>query len=522
MKNEVSMTHLHPSSAKRVLAVITAAVIFLTISILPCPANTFGGLSIGVLGGSLSVNAESEAAKDIWRTELGVSVTTYGVGGAGFSSEQGHTLQRQAQEAGVHDLYVLWASTNDYMNGRPCGNLTDCTRAGEDRPESQCGGINRCISILREKNPDCTIVLFTSLPFFGRQDGWDITAPAEGAAAANPSYPTLVKGKRKAKAQAMATPLNFAGFIEAQKACAKAAGVAVLDQFLLCGFDLESVPAYYLGDRLHMTRAGYRHVAPMQVEFLRQQLQNHLAQHPKTIVEGTPRIIAHRGWWQTEGSAQNSVRACELAASLGVWGCEFDVWMTSDSVLVVHHDAKTSTGLTIQSEPYHRLQDIRLANGECIPTLREVSECFRRTNPEMKLVFEVKPHNTPEQDREAARRCVEMMKEKGLLERTEFITFSKVAGETLIALAPKTPVYHLAGDLTPAELKSRGYAGLDYSLSVMKKHPEWAAEAHELGLGVNVWTVDDLEEMKRLYTDLHADFITTNIPDKGLRLFPKE
>ena len=35
--------------------------------------------------------------------------------------------------------------------------------------------------------------------------------------------------------------------------------------------------------------------------------------------------------------------------------------------------------------------------------------------------------------------------------------------------------------------------GLDYSLKVIKKHPEWVKQAHDLGLKVNVWTVNKEE-----------------------------
>ena len=76
------------------------------------------GKTIAVFGGSLSVNKESDAAKQLWANLLNAEVTTYGVGGAGFSSQQGYTLQQQVEDAGVYDVYVLWASTNDYTNSR--------------------------------------------------------------------------------------------------------------------------------------------------------------------------------------------------------------------------------------------------------------------------------------------------------------------------------------------------------------------------------------------------------------------
>ena len=56
-----------------------------------------------------------------------------------------------------------------------------------------------------------------------------------------------------------------------------------------------------------------------------------------------------------------------------------------------------------------------------------------------------------------------------------------------------------------------GATGLDYHMGVIKKHPEWIKEAHDLGLKVNVWTVDETEEMKWLI-EQKVDFITTNEP----------
>ena len=38
-------------------------------------------------------------------------------------------------------------------------------------------------------------------------------------------------------------------------------------------------------------------------------------------------------------------------------------------------------------------------------------------------------------------------------------------------------------------------------------------QAHELGLGVNVWTVDSEEDM-RYFIDLGVDFITTDYPER--------
>ena len=48
-------------------------------------------------------------------------------------------------------------------------------------------------------------------------------------------------------------------------------------------------------------------------------------------------IVAHRGYWNTEGSFENTISSLENAHKAGFYGSEFDINMTSDGVLVVCH-----------------------------------------------------------------------------------------------------------------------------------------------------------------------------------------
>ena len=85
------------------------------------------------------------------------------------------------------------------------------------------------------------------------------------------------------------------------------------------------------------------------------------------------------------------------------------------------------------------------------------------------------------------------------------------ACQTIHALEPKAEVAYLEGDRAPGGLHRMGLTGIDYHISKFKAHPEWVSEAHQLGMNVNVWTVDspdDIRDMKAL----GVDYITTNEP----------
>jgi hypothetical protein len=103
------------------------------------------GKSVAVFGGSVSMVRASDSAKILWKRYLDMTVTNFGVPGAGFSSLQGKSMQQQVNEAGVFDIYVLWASTNDYTGHRAVGNYTDYTEFDHydtTKLTTQAGGIN--------------------------------------------------------------------------------------------------------------------------------------------------------------------------------------------------------------------------------------------------------------------------------------------------------------------------------------------------------------------------------------------
>lgn len=199
------------------------------------------GKTVAVFGGSVSVIPASDSAKVLWEKHLGMKITNFGVPGAGFSSLQGKSLQQQVDEAGVFDIYILWASTNDYTNKREAGTYTDYTEFDgfdEAKRVTQAGGINYCIKKIYEKNPKALIYFFTSSKAFLNRGGYD---------------PLLEEG--------------MARFVTLQKEICALHGIPVLDQFLTAGFNKFNQHLYYT-DPIHMNSLGYKKLGEIQVAFL--------------------------------------------------------------------------------------------------------------------------------------------------------------------------------------------------------------------------------------------------------------
>ena len=225
-----------------------------------------------------------------------------------------------------------------------------------------------------------------------------------------------------------------------------------------------------------------------------------------------PQVVAHRGYWKAEGAAQNSLASLLAAGRIGAYGSEFDVNLTADGALVVNHDF-TYKGMTIYETPLAdlRCDTLRLSNGEILPTLDEYLAASKEY-PKLKLVFELKSKGDADYEAVAIPASIEAIRRHGVADRVEFISFSLSACETFAKLMPKNRVEYLGGDIAPAELHEKGISGIDYHYSVFDKHPEWVAEAHELGMIVNAWTVNQEEDINRMLA-LGVDHITTNEPE---------
>lgn len=228
-------------------------------------------------------------------------------------------------------------------------------------------------------------------------------------------------------------------------------------------------------------------------------------------------VVAHRGAWKQNKLPENSIASLNRAIELKAFGTEFDVHMTKDEVMVVNHD-HDFYGIPIETSTYNDLLQKKHPNGESIPTLKEYLEHGMVSHSKTKLICELKPSIiNKERSLKLAEAAVALVKNLKAGEWVEYISFSYPAMQKVLDLDPKAKVYYLGGDIDPQKVKEDGMAGIDYNSGVFKKKPEWIKESQRLGLAINVWTVNNEEDMKYFINE-KVNFITTDKPEALLDL----
>ncbi|GAB7388628.1 glycerophosphodiester phosphodiesterase family protein [Bacillaceae bacterium] len=237
--------------------------------------------------------------------------------------------------------------------------------------------------------------------------------------------------------------------------------------------------------------------------------------------------VAHRGW--SGHAPENTLAAIRLAlADPDVEMIEIDVQLSKDGVPIVIHDftlERTTNGCGPVSEKTVReLQaldagswfDRRFAN-ETIPTLREVLECVRGKR---KLNIELKRAGFPQPGLEE--KVVSLLREYGMQDQVIVTSFYHPAVKKVKELDPGLTVGIIVYGYPTLLREQMGYVRADVlSIDYHFLHGETVEEILDKGQEIIAWTVDDLQEMKKIAA-LHPRIkICTNRPDVWKRLKEK-
>jgi glycerophosphoryl diester phosphodiesterase len=229
-----------------------------------------------------------------------------------------------------------------------------------------------------------------------------------------------------------------------------------------------------------------------------------------------PLNLGHRGALSL--APENTLAAFRQACDAGADGVELDVQLSADAHLVIIHDDTLERTTDGQGEVAMRtLAELKQLDagrwfdpgcaGERIPTLQEVIDLLGN---QMLLNIEIKSKSGDSGD--LPNRVVECIR-RNHLERT--VLLSSFNLETLRHVRYTAPELSI-GVLYSHPLGEDELAGL----RVEALHPRWTLaderllqRAHAAGQQVNVWTVDEETDMRRMIA-LGVDAIITNFPQR--------
>lgn len=233
--------------------------------------------------------------------------------------------------------------------------------------------------------------------------------------------------------------------------------------------------------------------------------------HSASAIARPARVIAHRG---ASGYApENTMAAFRTAYDMGADMVELDVYVSADGALVVMHDDTVDR----TTDGTGRIEDMTLAQiqkldagvkfdakftGERVPTLDEV---LSWAADKIEVNIEIKGAGCEPG-------IVELVRKYNMADKVIVSSFHHEYLAKIRELAPEIPIGALIDDVE----------NLDAIIAVchpdalhpryMKLNKKQVKQAHELGLKVNVYTVNDAVTM-RMMLQMGADGVITNYPD---------
>ena len=237
------------------------------------------------------------------------------------------------------------------------------------------------------------------------------------------------------------------------------------------------------------------------------------------------KIIAHRG--ASFEAPENTLAAMRLAIDQKADGVEFDVHRTRDGKAAVIHDDSTlkTTGMRALVRDVS-MDELQLLDAGCwkgpqwrCETIPEIGDVLRLLPEDMLAFIEIKcgPDILP-----AVAEVVPLLHAQSLFVgfSLETMTLAKQQFSdhkvlwNLELLKDEAGVWRPETDEMIAAVRGAGLdgVGLGFCDAITG---DLVAAIHEAGLELFVWTVDDVEQAKRLRS-LNVDYLATNRPG-GLR-----
>lgn len=221
-----------------------------------------------------------------------------------------------------------------------------------------------------------------------------------------------------------------------------------------------------------------------------------------------PKIIAHRG--ASAHAPENTMAAFQLALEMAADGIELDAMFAKDGEVVVIHDDRldrTTNGTgVVRDFTLVELQKLDAGGGEKIPSLNEVLTRFAG-----RFLINIELKNCSSIFDSLPLKVADLVKAHDCAQSVLISSFNPFNLPRFHRRLPEVPV----GLLTHRN-KAKHWLWRLFHFDAL--HPHFSdvddllvSALHARGRQVNVWTVDDPAEIRRL-ADLGVDSIITNDP----------
>ena len=221
--------------------------------------------------------------------------------------------------------------------------------------------------------------------------------------------------------------------------------------------------------------------------------------------------IAHRGF--SNVNVDNTEAAFLEAATLDFYGIETDVKVTKDGFYVCNHDDDATfedgTKLTVKNSTLAELTAKKLKGAtketEYICTFERYLEICK--NSQKVAVIEFKTEFTNEQIEE----IFEIVESEYSLDKIEVIDFSLSQIKRSKEINNSIPYQYLIGfpNFFDIDYALKNGINLSFNSTVLNLFSGYIKTAHNKGLKVGVWTLDDKQEIAN-FIEMGVDCVTSN------------